>query len=221
MRLLRGSSLSVYRLDLVYLRASLMSDERPEIAALAPLVEALLTRLGEEREAIETAQEASVVMSAELGRRDAALDRQVLTFGGQVRAVNRELYERLFPRLSPTKTAHLGIAKEIAEVERILGELARAPSDDPVRAAHEGPLRAALETLSAAQGQRDDVDVALALARSRLSQFRAEVDRARVSVHGQLQSLLGSRSEADAFFRRSSARAEEPEAEYAEVDASE
>jgi hypothetical protein len=219
MRLLGPSSLTVYRLDLVFLRASLRADERPEIAALAPEVEALLERLREERAAIEAAQEASVVMSAELGRRDDALDRRVVTFGGQVRAVNRALYDVLFPRLSPTRTAHVALAKESAEIERILGELERVPPEDPVRTAHEAPLRAALDALSAARAQSDEVDVALVLARSRLNQFRAEADRARVRVHGELQSRLGSRTEADAFFRRAPARRGAPEAEDAETEA--
>ncbi len=208
MRLLGHASLSAFRLDLVYLRASLLADDRPEIQALVPEVDAVIARLASERTELEAAEDASVVMSARRSRSDDVLDRKIVSFGGQIRAVDKRLYGALFPRLSPAQVARAAVDREIAEVERILGEIARLGEDHPVQVEHEASLREALTALRAALAASDEVDVGLALARSKVDQFRAEADRVRVAVHGKLQGLLASKAEADEFFRGEPARSE-------------
>src|SRR5690606_10471233 len=109
---------------------------------------------------------AAVVMSARRSRRDDSADRKVVSFGGQVRAVDKELYARFFPRLSPTAITRGALDRQMTEMERILGELAALPADDTLRATHEPGLRGALEALRLARRESEEVDVSLALARS-------------------------------------------------------
>ncbi len=211
MRLLGRASLAAYRLDLVFLRASLLADDRPEVNALVPEVDRILAKLADERAKIEAAEEAAVIASARRGRRDAALDRKVVSFGGQVRAVQRRLYDVLFRRVSPAQVARSGLDREVAEVSRILGELGSLPAEDALRVAHEKGLRDALDALVLARKESGDVELGLALARSKGDQLRAEADRVRVALHGKLQGLLESKAEADGFFRVGAARAEAAE----------
>ncbi|AKF11432.1 hypothetical protein [Sandaracinus amylolyticus] len=196
-----SSSLATFRYDLVFLHASLLADDRPAVNALAPRVAAKLAELRAERDAFELAEDAAVVLRARKARRDAVLDKQVIGFGGHVRAIDPTLYAVFFKSLSPSRVAKLGLDDELEQVRRIVGELARLPADHAERAAYETSLRGALDALVTAKAASNEADTALALARSRVEQFKLELDRTRVELHGQLVTLSRSKGEADDFFR--------------------
>ncbi|UJR85076.1 hypothetical protein [Sandaracinus amylolyticus] len=189
-----SSSLATFRYDLVFLHASLLADDRPAVNALAPRVAAKLAELRSERDAFELAEDAAVVLRARKARRDAVLDKQVIGFGGHVRAIDPTLYAVFFKSLSPSRVAKLGLDDEIEQVRRIVGELARLPADHPERAAYETSLRGALDALVTAKAASDEADTALALARSRVEQFKLELDRTRVELHGQLVTSPAARA---------------------------
>lgn len=202
MRLLgQRATLDTIRFDLVFLLASISTDDRAGINSLAPEVDALIARFRNERAAMEAAQEAAVIATARRGRADDSVDRRVLTMGGVVRATNKALYDRLFPRLSPAKTTRLALAKEVEEVKRLEGELEKLDAADRMRAEYAEPLKGARLALEKAMHEADDVDVSLALARSALNTFKHDVDAARVRIHGKLQIVTGKTQEADEFFR--------------------
>ncbi|MBL8679539.1 MAG: hypothetical protein JNK05_10255 [Myxococcales bacterium] len=206
------ASLTTIRLDLVFLHASLLSDERPEVQALATPIGVLIEQLRTERDVYERAQDAAVVTTARQGRRDATLDRLVVTFGGVARSVSPRLYDVFFAALSPSGVARAKTSREIAEVQRILGELARLDASDPLKA-YEAPLRSALSALQASDTASEQTDTALALARSRLVQFKLRVDRVRVETHGKLQVVHGDRKLASEYFRSTTRTPEEDEDE--------
>lgn len=209
-----GASLTTIRLDLVYLHASLLTDERPEVQAMATAIGVLIEQLRAERDVFERAQDASVVATARQGRRDATLDRLVVTFGGVTRAVSPRLYEVFFGAISPSGVARASAQREVAEVERILGELTRLDASDPQRA-YEPSLRSALTALKAAAEASEQTDTALTLARSRLVQFKLRVDRVRTETFGRLVVALGDRKLADEYFRQSNRAPEEEDSEPA------
>lgn len=209
------AGLPLFRWDLVYLHSNLVSDDRADIQALAPPVQALITEIRAERELIEAAEDQAVLGSARAGKRDGALDVVLLRFGGVARATDKDLYGTLFPRLNPSKTARLGMADEVQEMDRILGEIAVLPADHPLRVEYQGPLTAATAAVKQALTESSQAQVALAVARSRLERFKLRMDEARVEVHGRLLSILKDKAAADAFFRTSSKApgAEEEETE--------
>lgn len=190
-----------YRQDLVFLHASLMGDDNVEVAALAPGVGALVEQCRGERDSFERALDAATVMTARKVRSDSRVDRLVLTFGGVARTVAPRVYEVFFSALSPSGVARAAIEREVIEVKRMLGEFARMPAGDPLRAGYEGSLRTALNALEAALGAQEDANVALTLARSRVAQFKLRCDRERTVVHGKLTAILGDKRAADEFFR--------------------
>lgn len=120
---------------------------------------------------------------------ESQLTRIVVTLGGETRAANKGLYEVLFPHLSPTKTAHAAIDRRVAESRRIEGQLTRLADDHPVRVAHLAEVDVTLAALTAAKGHQEEVDVTLALARSRLTEFKYAVDTLRTSIHGRLVTI--------------------------------
>lgn len=195
------AGLPAFRWDLVYLHSNLVSDDRADILALAPPVQALIEEIRAERELIEAAEDQAVLGAARAVKRDGALDAVLLRFGGVARAVDKDLYGTLFPRLNPSKTARLGMADEVQELERILGELAVLPADHPLRVEYQAPLTAAVAAVKQALGESSQARVALAVARSRLERFKLRVDEARVEAHGRLLSILKDKAAADAFFR--------------------
>ena len=202
MRLLgTKASLDTIRLDLVFLHASLTTDERPAVNALSGDAEAMIARFRNERALMEAAQDASVIATARRGRADSAADRRVMTLGGVVRAVNKSLYDRLFPRLSPAKTTRLALSKEVEEIKRLEGELAKLDAADPFRVEYSPALLSTRTALEKAMEEAEDVDVSLSLARTTLQTFKHDVDQLRVRLHGTLQALAGSRHDADEFFR--------------------
>ena len=195
------TSLSTFRWDLVYLSAQLTADQRPGVAALAGPVQTLLTKLKTERDALEQAEDAVIVASALLNKKDQHRDGVLVEAGGVARASDKAVYTTLFPKLNPSGTARLGVDAESAEVSRILGELAKLPVDHLLRTAYEPELIAAEAAVKAADAQSDEAVTALALQRSQLDRFKLEVDQARLSTHGQLVTLLKDKAEADAFYR--------------------
>lgn len=197
------ASIDAFRFDLVYLEASLLADDRPEVSAIAARVRARISQLRAERDLFETAEDAAVVVTARKGRRDTALDRLVVTFGGHVRAVSPTLYSVFFRAITPTAIARAALQTEVLHVQRIIGELDALPADHAQRS-YAPAFRTSLEALVLADQASQEADVSLALARSRLQQFKLATDRLRVEIFGELQTLLGSKEEADSFFRRSS-----------------
>lgn len=201
MRHLGDASIQSYRWDVVYLHGSLLADEDSRVTALAPTAEAMLAEIKVERDHYEQAEEADVAATAVRGRRDAKLDRAVITFGGVTRAISDVIYKRFFSRLSPSRLARRPIDDEMLEVSTVLAQLAELPADDALRTAHEPPVRDALASLQAAKTAENDADVALSVAKARLTAFKARMDRQRVELYGQLVAIVGSKSTADTYFR--------------------
>ena len=193
--------LDAFRWDLIYLLAQLTSDDRSGIAELAPAVQTGLDEVNDCRNAWEQAQAAAIVTSALVAKRDRGRDRLIIEMGGIARAMERAMYEQLFPRLSPSRTAELGIESETSEVQRLLGELNRLEDRHPLRQGYETSLRAAQSSLQAAKAQDDSADTALELQRSNVRRVKMNIDRLRLETHGKLLALLADKAEADAFFR--------------------
>ncbi|MEO5731218.1 MAG: hypothetical protein ABI134_05385, partial [Byssovorax sp.] len=134
MRLLgHKASLASFRWDLIYLIAQLLGDERPGVSALAPAVQQCLKQLEDGRAIYEQAEDAVVVASALLDKRDRRRDKVLIAAGGVARSTDIDIYRTLFPTLNPSLTADLGIAAESAAVDRILRELGKLPADNLLR----------------------------------------------------------------------------------------
>lgn len=195
------SPLPVFRWDLLYLFSNVSSDERPEIQALGPPVEAGLAEIRSEREAHEAAEDTAIIMAARRGKRDASLDSLLIRFGGVARVSDKGLYGAAFDRYNPSETARLALNDEVKEVDRILGELRALPADNPLRMEYEPALDAAHSAVKAAIGAADQADTALALSRSRVERFKVKLDQLRLETHGRLLAILKSKAAAEAFFR--------------------
>ena len=202
-----------FRWDLVYLLAALLADRRAYIKDLAPVIEALLVELGKERDALEGAEDLVMITNAKRNRRDEDIDSRLKMLGGVSRAAYKDLYERLFPGRAPSLLTRLGLNKQMLENDRILGELAALPAAHPVRVEYEAALIADMNELRASIKASNEAEVGLKLARSHARQLKAKMDTARVETHGKLQALLGSRKEADKFFRTATTAPGEAEEE--------
>jgi len=214
------AGLPMFRWDLVYLHSNLVSDERADIQALAPPVEALIGEVRAERDLLEQVEDAAILGSARKGKRDGALDTLVVRFGGVARATDKGLYGALFPRHNPSQTARLALPDEVREVERILGEIAALPADHPLRVEYQAALSGALAILKGAMSDSAQAATDLSLARSRMERFKLRLDQARVEVHGKLLVLLKDKAAADSFFR-STTKAPGAEGDAEEPPASE
>ena len=208
MRMLGDASIQSYRWDLIYLQAGLLSDEKPEIQALAPGVGIIVDEIRAERELYERAEEAEIVASAVRGQRDFKLDRMIITFGGIARVIAGSIYKRFFGRLSPSRVAKLALDDEVLECKRILGEFEATPADEPLRVAHEASIREGLAQLELAMTAEDNADVALTVARSRLRTFKERVDAQRLALYAEILRLVGDKDDADSFFRPTTAAPE-------------
>lgn len=213
------ASLSSFRWDIIYLLAQLTSDTRPGVAELAPQAQTLLDRLKAEREALETAEDAWIIATAIVNKKDKRRDELVIQVGGVARVTDKAVYDILYGKKNPSKTAKLGIAAESVEVARILGEIAKLPETHPVRAAYFQELTEAEAGVKAADGHTDGAATTLALQRSQIDRFKLECDQGRLSLHGQLVTLLKSKEEADSFFRPSRAAPGKPKAAGGDTDA--
>lgn len=189
------------RWDLVYLDGSLVADDRPDVNAVAPSVTDLLKEVRAERDSLEKAEDLVVLAKARRQRRDQAVDRLVVRLGGVTRATDKALYAQLFPKRSPSEIGKLSLTEQVTENERIVAELATLSASHPVRVDFEKPLAQALSALRTAMKDFEAAEVQLAMARTRLAQLRVKVDKVRVEAHGKLLTILGSRKEADSFFR--------------------
>lgn len=204
------TSLAAFRWDLIYLIAQLRSDDRPGIPDLAPPVQALLAQADVERAAYEQAEDAVIVAGSLLDKKDQRRDKVLIAAGGVARATDADIYRTLFPRLNPSLTARLGLDAESTEISRILGELAKLPPDNLLRATYEKELTEAEALLKKASAQSDQATTAFALQRSHLDRFKLTLDQQRLSTHGSLLVLLKSKAEADAFFRPTNTAPGEP-----------
>jgi hypothetical protein len=211
MRLLGTKTpLAAFRWDLIYLSAQLVSDERPGVSDLSPPVQALLAQVDAERAAYEQTEDAVIVASALVDKKDIRRDKILVAAGGVARATEAEVYKTLFPRLNPSLTARLGVAAESTEIDRILGELAKLPPDSALRLSYEKPLTEAEALLKIASKQSDQAATSFALQRSQLDRFKLTLDQQRLVTHGSLLVLLKSKVEADAFYRPTSTPPGEP-----------
>ena len=123
MRLLgHSATLSAFRWDLVHLRAQLLSDARPGVSDLAPLVEDFIKQITVERAAFEQAEDEWIVKNALLLKTDKHRDGVLIQAGGVARATDKELYATLFPTYNPSQTARLGVAagSTVRALERAL-----------------------------------------------------------------------------------------------------
>lgn len=202
MRVFGGkASLQTFRWDLVYLAAQTLADKRPDVLALAPLVQAKLAEIKTERDALEQAEDQEIIATALVDKRDRTRDGLVIATGGTARTQDKALYQTLFNKLSPSKTAKLGIDAESKEIARIAGELAKLPADNSIRVTYAAALSAAETELQAAKEQSDTAETALALQRSQAFRFKLDLDKFRVELHGKLVSILKDKDEANSFFR--------------------
>jgi hypothetical protein len=207
------TALPTFRYDINYLYAGLLSDNRPEVNALAPPIGDLLVEIRDERALFEQAEDKAVVTGAKRGRKDRNVDARVVMLGGVARVVDKDLYGRLFATQAPSDINKLALEKQILENKRLIGELGALPADHPVRVGYEAALSGDLTELQSAITDENNADVELKLARSRMRQFKVKLDTARIMTHGKLQTILGSRKEADSFFRRTTAAPGEKEEE--------
>lgn len=198
------SPLSVFRWDLIYLFSNISSDERPEVQAVGPAVEAGLAEIRSERDAHETIEDTSIVMAARRSKRDAALDSVIMRFGGVARASDKDLYDAAFIRYNPSDTIRLALDDEVKEVVRIIGEIQALPADNPLRLEYEPALVAAHGAVKTAMTEADQADTALALSRSRLERFKVKMDQLRLETHGRLLAILKNKPAVEAFFRSTS-----------------
>src|SRR5690348_10320351 len=99
------SPVQMFRWDLVYLAAQLLSDDRAEVKALAAPVQTMLLSLNEERAALEKAEDDLVFAIALLRKRDRDRDAVLVEAGGVARARDKEVYAILFGDRNPTETA--------------------------------------------------------------------------------------------------------------------
>jgi hypothetical protein len=202
MRLLGiDGSLGMFKWDFVYLLAQLTTDERPGIPALAGPIESAMNDVEVRRGALEQAQSTAVMTTALVAKRDKGRDRLIIKMGGVARATDRDVYERLFPKLSPSQTTKLGTDAETTEVTRILAELKGLEATHPVRTAYESSLTDAQAAVALAKSQADAAEIALTLERSHVTRSKQEWDKLRLETHGKLVALLGDKTEAEAFFR--------------------
>ena len=207
------TSIAEFRLDFVFLNASLLADDNPEISSLASTIGNYVTEVRTEREAYELAEDAAEVMSARTSRRDKSLDRLVITFGGVVRSEAPSVYEMLFGKQNPSGVARSALNDEIQSVETMLGQLAGLPPDHPLRTTYETRLRDAKTALQAAIAAEKQTDTAFALAQSRMTQFKLRADRERHVTYGKLVAILGDKKLADEYFRPKPRATKEQESE--------
>ena len=208
------ASMATFRWDLIYLAAQLAADDRPGVSDLAPMASDRLVQLGQERAALEQAEDAVVIASALLNKKDRGRDGVLVEMGGVARALDKQVYATLFARQSPSVVAKLAVAEESVEVRRILGELAKLPADHMLRQEYEAELTASEAAVMAASAQSDEAVTALALQRSQLARFKLSTDQVRLEIHGRLVTILKDKAEADSFFRPTTASpsTEEPSA---------
>lgn len=190
-----------FRWDLVYLLAQLTADTRPEVKALAPAIDQHLTLLKAERDSLEAAEDAAIVATALLRKRDVTRDKILVEAGGVARATDEAVYRTLFPNLSPTNTARLGVNAESAHIDRILGELTALPAGHPLRESYLQDLQEAETATKLADKKNEAAATALALQRSQVGRFKLTLDKVRLETHGKLLSLLKDKEEAESFFR--------------------
>lgn len=215
------ASWRVFRWDLVYLIAELLGDERADVNAIAVPVQTCLGKLVAGRAALEQAEDAVIIASAQLNKRDKRRDTLLIEVGGVARVADKAVYSALFSKHNPSATARLNLTAESAEISRILGELAKLPANHPVRAAYEQELTLAEAALKAAEAQSDEAVTALALQRSEINRLKLEVDQQRLKTHGQLLVVLMDKAEADSFYRPTTSVPGEEEEESAEPEAPE
>jgi len=213
MRLLGTKSpLAAFRWDLLYLIAQIVSDDRPGVTDLAPPLQSLLAQLDVERAAHEQAEGAVIVAGALLAKKDQRRDKALVAAGGVARATDGDIYNLLFPRLSPSATARLSIEEESTEVARILGELAALPPDSLLRTLYEKELIETEALVKSASAHSDETITTFALRRSQLERFKLKIDQQRLTTHGQLLVLLKNKVEVDAFYRPTTTPPGEPAA---------
>lgn len=195
------SALPVFRWDLIHLFSNLSTDERPEIQALAPAIEAGIAELRSERDTHETIEDVAIVATARRGKRDGSLDELLVRFGGIARVSEKDLYAAAFKRYNPTETGRLALDEELKEVDRIVGEVRSLPAAHSIRVDYEPALVAAQTAVRDAITAANEADTALALSRSRVARFKLKLDELRLETHGRLLTILKSKAAADSFFR--------------------
>lgn len=193
--------LSVFRWDLIYLAGELAADERPEVQALAPPIQAALVDLRAHRGDLEAKEDSEVLALAVLHRRDRTRDGILVKLGGVARATDKAVNATLFAKLPPTGVAKLGYDAETAEIDRIAGELANVDAAHPLRVAYLPLLSDAQAQFVKAKQSSDASALALTLARTEMERLKLSLDQLRLATHGQLLVLLKDKVEADSFFR--------------------
>jgi hypothetical protein len=206
------ASFGTFRWDLVYLYGSLNAEEdKPAVEALASGVLALVDKLNAARAAFEEAENLLVIAYALRARRDRQVDAKTVELGGVARATDKQTYAVLFPSLNPSQVTKLALDEQLKENHRIAQELGSLPTDHELRKQYESGLKVDIQELEAADAGVDKADVALALARSKVRQFKMQLDKERLAVNAQLLQLLGDKKAADSFFRPVTSTPGEPE----------
>lgn len=200
MKSMKSTGVDTVRKDLVFLHAGLLADVRPDIKALAVGTQTMLSELREANAEIEAAEDAAFVSRSHQRRQAQELRKLLLRFGGVSRVVAPELYARLFPKHNPTRLVRLSVERVSAFCQRSLVELAKLPADHELRVSYEAKLAARLAALQALQQQGQPIEQALSSARDRRVMLRQKIEKARTTILGQLQILIGDKQEAESFF---------------------
>jgi len=196
------ATFATFRWDLVYLYASLDAEEElPDVKALAPSVLTLLENLKQERESYEDAENLLVIAYALRARRDRVVDATTIKVGGIARATDKATYAILFPTLNPSQITKLGISEQLQQNKRIAAELTALPEAHPLRKGYEADLNKDIVALEKADEGVDEAEVALALVRSKVRQFKIGVDKERLMIHASLVKIFSDKKAADLYFR--------------------
>jgi hypothetical protein len=178
----------------------------------------LVKQIQDERAALEETENLLVIAIALRAKRDRGVDATTIKLGGVVRATDKPMYAVLFPTLNPSQVTKLALDTQLQENRRIAKELGDLPEDHELRTQYETGLKEDIEALEKADAAVDQAEVALALARSKVRQFKMRLDKERLGVHGKLLQLLGDKKAADTFFRPVQSAPGEPEASGAETE---
>lgn len=207
------ASLAKFRKDLVYLQARLEADKNPAIQALAPSAASMVGELYAERDAFETIENLRVIATARRKGADEEVDEDILQLGAESRTKDKDLYGRLFPALSPSKTANMPQDQQVLENKRILGELKVEEAGHPIRVEYEADLEAAMVDLDGRMAQEGQSKLNLTLARTHLKAWKAKADKFRLEAEAKLVLILGSKQAASKYFRPDSDAREDDEVE--------
>jgi hypothetical protein len=196
-----------YTDQLVYFSARLAAN--PEVATLAPTVDALIDELDTDFEALRAARRAEVRQRARRDHQDTLGDRSIKRFRRRLQVDPGWSFaiDRLFPKGVAHVTAPRGrpqlerLDKLVAATDALLAseQLQAAPEAEELQAILEAGKAAAVEAVAALRTcieQWEAEDLAVVRARDAFNFRRTEGVGRMGAVLGQLRALLGGKARA-------------------------